>query len=131
MWTLYFVYSKEARRKLGALEYQGLSLIVSAAVVLPVTLMLSGTLNPGPGKWWWIPAMVAIPGTGHLLLNWAHQRVPIIAVSELTLISPVISVAVAALLLDGESVNVLQILGMVVVLLSLALMLRPKHQAQV
>lgn len=131
MWTLYFVYSKEARSKLGALEYQGLSLIVSSVVVLPVTLIFSGTLDPGPGKWWWIPAMVAIPGTGHLLLNWAHPRVPIIAVSELTLISPVISVAVAAVLLDGESVNGLQILGMVVVLGSLALMLRLKHLAQV
>ena len=128
-WTLYFVYSKQARAKLGALEYQSLSLILSAAVVLPVTLIFSGTLHPGPGKWWWIPAMVVIPGTGHLLLNWAHPRVPIIAVSELTLISPVISVAAAAVLLDDETVNALQVSGMVVVLGSLASMLRLKHLA--
>ncbi len=127
MWTLYFVFSKQARQKLGALEYQGLSLIMSSVVVLPVTLIFSRTLDPGPGKWWWVPLMVAIPGTGHLLLNWAHPRVPIIAVSELTLISPVVSVAVAALVLDGESVNLLQVLGMATVLVSLGLMLRLKH----
>jgi len=115
-WTFYFVLSKRAREQLGAIEYQSMSLVFSALVLLPIAVIFSGSLDPGSGKWWWIPAMVAIPGTGHLLLNWAHARVPLGLVSQLTLVSPVVSVALAAVALDGETVNTVQILGMAVVL---------------
>lgn len=125
-WTLYFVYSKQARQTLGAIEYQGLSLIFSTIVVLPVALAFSGTVDPGPGKWWWIAAMVATPGTGHVLMNWAHPRVPLALVSEMTLVSPVIAVALAAWVLDGEALNTAQLFGMAVVLGSLAVMVRPR-----
>lgn len=125
-WTLYFVASKQARRHLGAFEYQGLSLVFSSAVMIPVALVFSGGIDPGPGKWWWIPAMVAIPGTGHLAMNWAHSRVPLALVSEMTLFSPVVSVALAALVLDGETVNALQLAGMATVLGALAVLVRPK-----
>ena len=123
-WTFYFVASKRAREHLGAIEYQSQSLIFSALILLPIAVIFSGTLDPGPGKWWWIPAMVAIPGTGHLLLNWAHPKVPLGLVSQLTLVSPVVSVALAAVVLDGETVNVVQVLGMVLVLGALALIVR-------
>lgn len=119
-WTFYFVFSKQARNHLGAIEYQSMSLIFSAAILLPIAVIFSGTLDPGPGKWWWIPLMVAIPGTGHLLLNWAHPRVPLGLVSQLTLVSPVVSVALAAFVLDGETVNAVQLAGMALVLGALA-----------
>ncbi len=125
-WTLYFVASKRARQTLGAFEYQGLSLVFSSAIMVPVAILFSGTVDPGAGRWWWIPAMVAIPGTGHLALNWAHPRVPLALVSELTLISPVVSVALAALLLDGETVNATQAAGMATVLAALAFLVRPR-----
>ncbi|MEL7155816.1 MAG: DMT family transporter [Actinomycetota bacterium] len=127
-WTLYFVHSKEARRSLGALEYQGLSLVFSAAVMVPVALAFSGTVDPGPGKWGWIAAMVATPGTGHLLMNWAHPRVPLALVSELTLFSPVVSVALAAVVLDGEGVRPVQLIGMAMVLGTLAVLVRPRSR---
>lgn len=123
-WTLYFVNSKKARQTLGAVEYQGLSLLFSSLIMLPVAVVFSGTLDPGPGKSWWVLAMVATPGTGHLLLNWAHARVPITMVSLLTLFSPVVAVGVAALALDGESVNLVQITGMAAVLGALAMLVR-------
>ncbi len=128
-WTLYFVYSKQARQQLGAIEYQGLSLVFSSLVMLPVALVFSGTVDPGPGKWWWVLAMVATPGTGHMLMNWAHPRVPLALVSEMTLLSPVVSVALAALVLDGETLNLTQVAGIVLVLGALALMVRPPKQA--
>ena len=123
-WTLYFVASKRARDHLGAIEYQSLSLVFSALILFPIAVIFSGTLDPGPGKWWWIPLMVAIPGTGHLLLNWAHPRVALGLVSQLTLVSPVVSVALAALVLDGETVNLVQIGGMALVLGALVLIVR-------
>lgn len=124
MWTMYFVSSKQARASLGAIEYQGLSLLFSTAVMIPAALVFSGTLDPGPGKWWWVAAMVAIPGSGHLAMNWAHPRVPLALVSELTLFSPVVSVALAAVVLDGETVNLTQIAGMAMVLASLTFLVR-------
>jgi drug/metabolite transporter (DMT)-like permease len=69
--------------------------------------------------------MVAIPGTGHLLMNWAHFKVPLALVSEMTLFSPVVSVALAAVVLEGETVNPFQIGGMAVVLGALAVLVRP------
>ncbi len=126
MWTLYFVSSKEARSTLGAFEYQGLSLLFSTAIMLPVALLFSGTLDAGEGKWWWIPAMVAIPGTGHLAINWAHPRVRLALVSQLTLFSPVVSVALAAVVLDGETVNALQVTGMALVIGALAVLVRER-----
>ncbi|MCP4228307.1 MAG: DMT family transporter, partial [Actinomycetia bacterium] len=124
-WTLYFVYSKQARQHLGALEYQGLSLVFSSLVMVPVALLFSGTVDPGPGKWGWILVMVATPGTGHLLMNWAHPRVPLALVSELTLLSPVVSVGLAAWVLEGETLNLTQVIGMVLVLGTLVFMVRP------
>ncbi len=128
-WTLYFVNSKQARKSTGAIEYQGLSLIFSSLIMLPVAFVFSGTVDPGDGKWWWVVAMVAIPGTGHLLLNWAHSRVALALVSQLTLFSPVVSVAVAALVLDGETVNAIQLIGMATVLGALAMLVRPRPRA--
>ncbi len=125
-WTFYFVYSKTARQTLGAFEYQGLSLLFSSAVMLPVPLIFSGTVDAGEGKWWWVPAMVAIPGTGHTFMNWAHPRVRLILVSEMTLLSPVISVALAALVLEGETVNAVQLAGMAAVLASLAVLVKQR-----
>lgn len=126
-WTLYFVLSKRAREHLGAVEYQSMSLLFSGLILLPIAVIFSGTLDPGPGKWWWIPAMVAIPGTGHLLLNWAHSRVPLGLVSQLTLVSPVVSVALAAVVLDGETVNAVQIAGMALVLGALIAIVKARN----
>lgn len=125
-WTLYFVWSKTARQHLGAIEYQALSLVFSAIIVFPIALAISGSLDPGPGKWVWIPAMIAIPGTGHLLMNWAHARVPLGLVSQMTLLSPVVSVALAAGVLSGESVNAVQVVGMVTVIAALAVIIRTR-----
>lgn len=126
MWTFYFVGSKEARQTLGAVEYQGLSLLFSAAIMVPVAAVFSGTVDPGPGKWGWIPAMIAIPGTGHLALNWAHPRVRLALVSQLTLFSPVVAVALAALVLEGETVNAIQLAGMALVLGPLAVLVKER-----
>lgn len=125
-WTLYFVVSKRTRDHLGAVEYQGISLIFSTLIILPLAFIFSGTLHPGDGKWWWIPLMVATPGTGHVLLNWAHARVQLGLVSQLTLLSPVVAVGLAALVLEGETVNAVQIVGMVIVVSALAGLVRSK-----
>ena len=94
--------------------------------MLPVALAFSGTVDVGEGKWWWVVAMVAIPGTGHLALNWAHPRVDLTLVSQLTLFSPVVSVALAAAVLEGETINLVQVTGMLLVLGALVVLVRER-----
>ena len=72
--------------------------------------------------------MAATPGTGHILMNWAHARVPIGLVSQMTLASPVVSIAVAAVVLTNETVNFTQIAAMAVVLGALGLLLRQRSR---
>ena len=59
---------------------------------------------------------------GHFLMNWAHAYTKLVLTSLLTLASPVVSVAAAAVLL-GEPVLAAQIVGMTVVLCSLGMVL--------
>jgi drug/metabolite transporter (DMT)-like permease len=61
---------------------------------------------------------------GHLLINWAHAHVSIMATSLLTLLTPLVAMAGAALLLD-EPVVAVQVVGLVVVLGSLAMVVAP------
>jgi drug/metabolite transporter (DMT)-like permease len=119
-WAWYFVASKRAREQLGALEYQAGLSIVATAVVLPVVLFAErGVPFASASDWAWLMVMVVGPGGGHLLMNWAHNHTTITLTSLLTLASPVVSAVAAAIFLD-ERVSAVQILGMVIVLASLA-----------
>lgn len=118
-WTAYFILSKQARTTLDTLEYQVALGMVGAVVVLPIALLDGGTWQPG---WWELAgllAMVAGPGSGHLLMNWAHQHCPILIASMLTLAVPVLSVLFAWVLL-GESLVPWELAGMAVTIGALA-----------
>jgi drug/metabolite transporter (DMT)-like permease len=123
-WAWYFVASKQARQQLRTLEYQAGLTIVAALVVAPVALATSHDLVVQ--NWstaGWVVVMVVVPGGGHLIMNWAHQYAPITLTSMITLGIPVVGTIGAALLL-GEPVTLVQSLGMGVVLVALALILR-------
>jgi drug/metabolite transporter (DMT)-like permease len=120
-WTWYFVASKRVRVELSSFEYlAGLS-VVAAVVVTPVAL-LSGTrlAVPEASGWATIVAIAVINGAlGHFLMNWAHGHIPIVVTSLLTLAIPVFAAAAAAVLVD-EPVTAAQVVGMAVVIASLA-----------
>jgi drug/metabolite transporter (DMT)-like permease len=115
-WSGYFIASKRARETLSTLEYLAAFLLVATAVVLPFALLAPGPFNPG-AEGWLVVFVVALlsGGVGHFLMNWAHPHIPLFLASLLTLAVPVMSTTVAALFLD-EPVNLLQVLGMAVVL---------------
>ncbi len=120
-WSAYFVASKTARTELTSLEYlTGLS-IGSAVLIIPVPFLLGEPLGSPTAEAWGLIATIAIVNgaLGHFLMNWAHAHVPLVATSLLTLAIPVISAAVAAVLLD-ETLVLVQLLGMVVVVAALA-----------
>jgi drug/metabolite transporter (DMT)-like permease len=123
LFAAYYVASKRARETLGALEYQT-GLMFSATLVLIPFAFLSGAqvaVTEG-SDWIWLAMLVALPGTGHLLTNYSFPHLPLIVPSVLTLFVPVGSTITAALFLDEPLVG-LQIVGIVVVVLSLAIMI--------
>lgn len=130
-WVWYFVASKQARAHVGALEYQAALLLVSTAVVVPVILLANDPLVlRTPTDWLVCVTVSVVPGGGHLLMNYAHGQIKLTVASLLTLATPVIAVAGAALLLD-EAVTPLQVLGGAVVLTSLAVVILRMAQTRV
>ena len=123
-WTWYFVTSKQARQQLGALEYQAALTIVAALFITPIALIGTHDLVIHNGTTLgWIVVMVLVPGGGHLIMNWAHNYAPIMLTSMLTLGIPIVATAGAVVTL-GEPVTLGQTLGMAVVIVALAAVLR-------
>lgn len=124
-WTAYFVASKSAQTRLGAVEYFTGLTIVAFAVVAPFTLVVGADLSPAaPSDWVAILAVTVFSGAlGHVLLNWSFGHVPLQVMSVLTLLVPVVATAGAVLFL-GETVDMVQWVGMAVVLGSLAEVVR-------
>ena len=121
-WTWYFVASQQARRVLGALDYQASLTVVAAVVMTPVVLASGQRIAPPDvSTFGWIVVLVIIPGGGHLLMNWAHESTPIILTSTLTLGLPVVATSLA-IPIFGEPVTWLQGLCMAVVVGSLGVL---------
>lgn len=122
-WAWYFVASKQARQHLDTLEYMTVMLTVAFVAVAPISV-LTGALGAADGHLTWrtfggIWLIVLLPGSGHVLINWAHAHTTLLLTSLITLGTPVISAAAAAVFL-GEQVTVVQWSGMAVVLVALA-----------
>lgn len=116
----YFVLGKEARRSLAAVTLQTYTMLIGVPVLVVVCLLTAGTVAPPPADQWIYPiGLVALPSTGHLLVNWAHQHVTLTFTSLMTLAVPVLSAA-GAWLVFGEALTTMQVLGMAVVLMVLA-----------
>jgi drug/metabolite transporter (DMT)-like permease len=128
-YAAYYVASKQARTSLTTLEYQtSLTIVAVVAVGVAVLVSRQDLSAPAPSAWFWAAMMVALPGTGHLLTNFAHAHVRISVLGAITLLSPVGAVIVAWIVF-GESLSGWQIAGMGVVLASLALLVAASARA--
>lgn len=112
----YFALGKAARETLSGITLQTHSLIVGVPVLAVVFFVDSGGLpTPPADQWWYVLGLVVFPGTGHLMINWAHAHVSLTLVSLMTLAVPVLSILGAAVLFDELLVGA-QVAGIVVVL---------------
>jgi len=131
-WAWYFVASKRARRHLGALEYQSAMTLIAATVATPIAV-LSGErlslLGHRPSSWLWIGLIVIGGGGGHLLMNYAHASVRLTITSLLTLSTPVLAAAGAAVFLH-EPLRVVQGAGMALVIAALAIVITRRSRAE-
>ncbi len=126
LFAAYFVAVKDIRNRVDTFTLQTVSMAVGAVVLLPLAAVDAGTLAvpfPTGQQWAWLAALLAIPGTGHLLMNWAHLHIPLSLAGMLTLAIPVISAA-GAWMAMGQQVTLIQGLGMAVVIGVLVLVVR-------
>jgi len=120
----YFVLAKRGRETVPILEFQACLWIAGAMVLFPVAVVDAGGVAwPSGTQWIWLAALLAVPGTGHMLVNWSHNHVRLVITAMLTLAIPVMSTIGAVLFLD-QAVNAVQIVGMVITLAALSLVVR-------
>lgn len=119
LFSAYFTFAKIARRVVPAHQFQASVWIVGVLPLFPVAVIEAGGVEvPSPGQWAWLMALLVVPGTGHLLMNWAHAEIRLSVAGVLTLGVPVLSTIGAYLFLD-EGLEPVQVLGMVTVVGSL------------
>lgn len=128
LFAAYFATAKRGRETVPILEFQACLWIVGTVVLFPISIVDAGGIDlPSWEQWAWLAALLAVPGTGHMLMNWAHSHVRLVIASMLTLAIPVLSSIGAVLFLD-ETVNGIQVFGMVITLGALALVIRREAQ---
>lgn len=119
-YAAYFALGKVARESLGGITLQTHILLTGTPVLLIVSLLQSGELVvPQGNEWRHVFGLIALPTTGHFLINWAHRHVTLTLTSLLTLLVPVVSVLAAVVFLN-DTITGLQLAGAAVVLSVLA-----------
>lgn len=123
LFVAYFLASKRARKTMTTFEYQAGLLIVATVAMLPMALLSGSSIRVNRGvDWFWLSMMVLLPGSGHLLTNYALAHIPLIVPAVLNLFVPAGSTLLAWLLVDERLVAV-QVAGVGVVVGSLAVMI--------
>ena len=112
-WSAYWLASKHARAMHNAMEFTAGVTIMAAVVVTPLALLMREPLTRvQAGDWMWISLLVIGPGTGNLVMNWAHRYVDASISSVIGSLSPLIA-AVAAKVILSQSLTLLQIGGVI------------------
>lgn len=140
-WTGYWLVSKQARlvpratpgdrpngaatrQAIGTIEYTSGVMLVAAVAMVPVTLLSGERLTAGtPIDWLWIGLMTLVPGSAHLVLNWAHRFVRVTVSSVIVSVNPVVAAGAAAVVLH-QSLGPLQIIGGLAAILAVAVVAR-------
>ncbi|MFN0028528.1 MAG: DMT family transporter [Acidimicrobiales bacterium] len=119
-WATYFVFNKRLRATFDATTLQAAMLPVATVTLAVIAVVSRQPLSPGgPQEWLGILAIIATAGSGHLAISWAAKHIPIAHSSLLTLGQPVFGLLLGALFFS-EGVAALQVVGVVVVLATLA-----------
>lgn len=124
--TAYFLLAKRVRvGDTHAWSFLAAVFIGTATIVVPWSLLVSGSVAMGRGNdWLLVLALVLVPGMiGHGFMTWAHHYVDVSVTSMLTLANPVISIA-GAWIVFSQSLTLVQIGGGAAVLAALAVIIR-------
>jgi drug/metabolite transporter (DMT)-like permease len=120
----YFVGTKKARETLDALEYQAAALPSGAVVALAGAVLTGpGLVRPSAADLGVAMVMVLVPGTGHLLMSWSQKHLDVNTTATIALDVTVLS-SLGAVVVFGQELGAVQVVGMAVVLVALALFVR-------
>ncbi len=110
-WSAYWLVTKRAREVQNALEYTA-GVTIVAAMTLTVIVLLSGESlgRVEAGDWLWISLLAVVPGSAHLLMNWAHRYVDASVSSVIGSSNPIVAAA-AALVILGQPLTAIQVGG--------------------
>lgn len=123
-WTVYFLVSKRARATVSTFPYMTVVFAVSAVVITPIVALSGQPLGRLDARdLGYLALFVLGASSGHLLVAWAHSTVDVSVSSLLMLAQPVIA-PIAALLILGEPIGPLAIAGGLIVIASLAAIVR-------
>jgi drug/metabolite transporter (DMT)-like permease len=123
-WTIYFLVSKSVRRTVDVVEYMTTVTLVGAVVITPIVLASGQGLGGFRWQdWAWLGLFLIAGQGGHLLVAWAHAQVDVSISSLLILAQPIIA-TVAAFVVLGEPLTVLEIVGGLVVIVAVAAIVR-------
>jgi drug/metabolite transporter (DMT)-like permease len=101
-------------------------MLVAALAMTPVTLLSGQRLGPvRPADWFWIVLLALVPGSGHLLFNFAHRFVDVSVSSVVSAGNPIVA-SLLALLVLREPLDAVQIAGGIVAVVAIAAV---AHQA--
>lgn len=120
LWSTYLLLSRRIRGRYDATEFMATVSLIALPLILPVALA-QGSMHVRPVGWLFLGALTITAGTSaHGLLQWASQRIPISTISMMQVAQPALAIVWAFLIL-GESIRPLQLVGVIVVMVSLAL----------
>ncbi len=126
-WSAYWLVSKHARKATNAMEYTACVTIVAAIALTPVVLLSGQSLGRVEARdWLWITVLALVPGSGNLVMNWAHRYVDASLSSVIVCLSPLIA-ALAALVILGQQLTVVQVGGVILGLAAIAVV-AARHQ---
>ena len=120
-WSAYWLASKHARAAHNAMEYTAGLTITAAVVSTPIVLLSRESLvQMRVGDWLWISLLAIVPGTGNLVMNWAHRYVDASVSSAINCLNPLVA-AVASVVILGQRLTVLQVGGILLGLTAIAI----------
>ena len=127
LFSAYFVAVKSVRSRIDTFTLQTLAMLIGSLGLLPFLVLFQSSTSGFPdltrNEFLWILVLLAIPGSGHFLMNWAHLHVSLSLTGLLMLAIPVFSAAGAWIFLE-QSVSLLQIVGGVIVITALIVVTR-------
>jgi drug/metabolite transporter (DMT)-like permease len=130
-WTAYLLTSKHARQGLGVVEFMACVMPIGLLTSGPIALVLAGDEIWPLTMRGWISVVLLVLLTGiaaHGLIVFAQHSVPVASIGVIQAGQPALAVFWAWLIL-GETVSAVQIPGMVLVVVGLALFTRASGRA--
>ena len=124
----YWLVTKSARVQLPTFEFMAGVWITAAIAITPLALISGESLGVVTAtSWLWIVALAVVPGFGHLLMTWGHRFVDA-SVSSVISISNAAVAAVAALVILGQPLSLIQICSGAVAMGAIALVARGRRK---